>query len=111
MAMGTMMLTKNDDDEDDDGDDDDAGENDDGSQQRPQVIWRISASRAGHRRGRGEDKRGKAIKRREERGRRPDGDDGTSSSGNSLGVPCVSCLPPSLCGAQRSSTLSFLNMI
>ena len=56
-------------------------------------------------------KRGKAIKRREERGRRTDGDDGTSSSGNSLGVPCVSCLPPSLCGAQRSSTLSFLNMI
>ena len=51
--MGTMLMTKNDDDEDDDGDDDDADENDDGSQQRPQVIWRISASRAGHRRGRG----------------------------------------------------------
>ena len=37
-------------DDDDGGDDDDAHENDDGSQQRPQVIWRISARRAGHRR-------------------------------------------------------------
>ena len=47
--MGTMLMLKNDDEEDADGDGVDADEIDEGSQQRPQVIWRISARRPGHR--------------------------------------------------------------